>query len=57
MTASAGISQVRAGVTWRGLLEEADMALYIAKQEGRNRANAPQVDDEAIRPLEAQVLA
>jgi len=48
VTTSAGVAQIQAGMSTRWLLEQADMALYIAKQEGRNRAYAPQVDDEPI---------
>ncbi len=37
VTISAGVSAFRAGLVWRELVEEADQALYKAKEHGRNR--------------------
>lgn len=50
VTASIGVAQVvRAGETWPDLVHSADMALYDAKREGRNRvAYAPQVPQDSI---------
>ncbi|QYF92051.1 diguanylate cyclase [Massilia sp. PAMC28688] len=38
MTASFGISQMHAGDSYGTIFERADRALYLAKQQGRNRA-------------------
>lgn len=38
MTASFGLSQMKAGDTYETIFDRADRALYVAKQQGRNRA-------------------
>jgi diguanylate cyclase (GGDEF)-like protein len=37
ITVSLGAAASAGGVDWRGIIERADAALYLAKREGRNR--------------------
>jgi diguanylate cyclase (GGDEF)-like protein len=43
VTISAGVAEIQPAISTRGLLEQADIALYSAKRQGRNRTCAPQV--------------
>ena len=43
MTVSIGVADNRQGGEWQLVLERADQALYVAKQEGRNRVRVSPV--------------
>ena len=40
MTASFGVARLEAGMTMRGLIEQADKYLYEAKKAGRDKVKA-----------------
>ena len=49
VTASFGVALYRQGESWEALVDRADLALYRAKEGGRNRV-ALETGSEEVRP-------
>src|SRR5690606_15388869 len=47
LTVSAGVATANANQSWADLMKAADMALYTAKREGRNRVVVASLDEVA----------
>ncbi|MDX5299071.1 MAG: GGDEF domain-containing protein [Gammaproteobacteria bacterium] len=49
LTCSAGVAEVHSGENWSSWLARADQALYVSKNEGRNRVSmAPQIVENPV---------
>jgi diguanylate cyclase (GGDEF)-like protein len=53
VTVSIGIAESRPNVTVEQIIEQADKALYCAKQGGRNRIEVASVEKKRRRQLKA----
>jgi PleD family two-component response regulator len=55
-TVSAGIAQVQAGATLDSLVQAADLALYRAKLQGRDRVEVAEKNDVPIEDQPSEAL-